>query len=399
MASAFEQLIDANYASHRGAEKVNEHLRWLTRLEFNDWLPPALAFFVRHGNEPDVVLRFFRDLERLGYSMLVQKFGVNDRIERFSKLTAAIEKADDLFVIDSPLQLSASEQFSTYSVLSGPLYSTHSARALAVLLLRLDALMSDGAASYQHDVVSVEHVLPQQPAPRSQWQAWVPDSEAHSFWVHRLGNLALLSRKKNSAASNYEFERKKTAYFTKAGVSAFALTTQVLQYKEWTVEVMEQRQEVMLQALENQWRLQNRKSQTQIADTLLAELGLGDSRPVFELQSIRHGLRASARENGTDFTVLAGSMAKQSWSGQQHSYEQLRQKLVADGDVKASEQGPWLVFTKDVNFASPSAASATVLGRTDNGRNSWRLKGTSITYAAWQSSLPSGVPTTGRKES
>lgn len=398
MADAFEQLTDASFASQRNAELVNEHLLWLNRLEFNDWLPPALAYFVRHKNDPDAVLAFFRDLERLGYSMLVRKFGVNDRIERFSKLTSAIEKGDDLAAEGSPLQLSAAEQFGTYSALSGPIYSTHSPRALAVLLLRLDALMSDGSASYQHEVVSVEHVLPQQPAPRSQWTAWVPDTKAHVFWVHRLGNLALLSRKKNSAASNYEFERKKTAYFTKQGISAFALTTEVLQHKEWTVEVMEQRQESMLKVLEDQWRLQDRKSQAQLADALLAELDQADSEPVFELESTRHGLTATAREGGTAFTVLAGSMAKQAWSGQPHSYEQLRLNLVADGSLKASESGPWFVFTKDVDFASPSAASATVLGRTDNGRNSWRLKGTSITYAAWQNNLPAGTPTTGRKE-
>ena len=45
-------------------------------------------------------------------------------------------------------------------------------------------------------------------------------------------------------------------------------------------------------------------------------------------------------------------------------------------------------------FVLLSAASATVLGRTDNGRNSWRLKGSAITYAAWQDNLPSSQPAT-----
>jgi hypothetical protein len=38
------------------------------------------------------------------------------------------------------------------------------------------------------------------------------------------------------------------------------------------------------------------------------------------------------------------------------------------------------------------------IGRTDNGRNSWRLKGISITYAAWQDNLPSGQAATGQSE-
>jgi len=43
-----------------------------------------------------------------------------------------------------------------------------------------------------------------------------------------LGNLALLTRKKNSAASKYDFDKKKQSYFAQGGVFTFVLTTQVL---------------------------------------------------------------------------------------------------------------------------------------------------------------------------
>lgn len=52
------------------------------------------------------------------------------------------------------------QQYETYAALSGPLHDTHSSRALALLLLRLDRLLSDASANYQHDVVSIEHVMP-----------------------------------------------------------------------------------------------------------------------------------------------------------------------------------------------------------------------------------------------
>jgi hypothetical protein len=398
MADAYRQLREANYASIKHAELVNESLKWLNRLEFKDWVPPALAFFVRHKESPELVLRFFGDLERLSYAMLARKSGVNERIERFSALTGAVEQGLDLSSATSPLQLSPSEQFDTYTALNGPLYETHSPRALAVLLLRIDRLLSDAAAEYQHDVVSVEHVMPQQPAPNSQWQRWVPNANVHQHWVHRLGNLALLSRKKNSAASNYEFEKKKTAYFIKGGVCSFSLTTQVLQHGEWTLEVMESRQDALMAKLESHWRLENRQSKQKLGEALLAELLASDDGPTFELESARHGLNATAREQGITFTVLQGSQARSNWSGQAHSYQQLREDLKASGDLVASQDGSHLVFAKDVTFKSPSAASATVLGRTDNGRTSWRLKGTSITYAAWQENLPAEQPATGRGE-
>lgn len=398
MAQAFCELRDADYASTHHAEQVNEHLRWLNRLEFKDWVPPALTFFVRHRQQPDAVLSFFRDLERLGYSMLARKTGVNDRIERFSALTNAVEAGADLSASTSALQLSPEEQHQTYRALNGPLYETHSPRALALLLLRLDHLLSDGSASYQHEVVSVEHVMPQQPAPNSQWSVWVPDKALHQLWVHRLGNLALLSRKKNSSASNRDFAWKKSAYFTKGGTSAFVLTTQVLQHADWTMEVMQQRQDAMLGRLEAHWRLQDRKSKAALAEALLTDLEEAGDAALFELESTRHGLSAAAKEQGSAFTVLAGSQARLDWSGQPHSYQQLRNDLRNTGALKVSDDGTHLVFTADTPFKSPSAASATVLGRTDNGRNSWRLKGSSITYAAWQDNLPSSQPATGRSE-
>lgn len=398
MAQAFEAIVDAEYASQMHAEQVNDHLRWLGRLEFKDWMPPALAFFVRHENQPDAMLSFFRGLERLAYSMLSRRCGINDRIERFSALTMAIEKGVSLTEANSPLQLSPLEQYETYTALNGPLYETHSPRSVATLMLRLDHLLSDGSASYQHDVVSVEHIMPQQPAPNSQWLSWVPDAQQHQRWVHRLGNLTLLSRKKNSSASNYEFDKKKNAYFTKGGVSSFAMTTDVLQHLDWTEDVMTNRQARMLKALEEHWCLQERKSKSEMAAVKLAETQQASGAAVFELESSKHGLSATAQEAGDGFIVLSGSQAKQVWSGQYNSYQQLRENLIKEGRLVPSTDGSHFVFNEDVVFSSPSAASATVLGRPDNGRNSWRLQGTSITYAAWQDNLPAGQPASGRSE-
>jgi len=259
MADVYEELIDAAYASAERAEAVNECLKWLNRLEFNDWMPPALAFAVRRRKRPEMMEEFFSDLERLAYSMLITRSGINERIERFSRLTKSIENDEDLSLAKSPLQLSPMEQHATFSVLAGPIYETLAARARSAVLLRLDALISGGGASYDYDTMTVEHVLPQNPPSDSAWAAWFPDPAARATWVHKLGNLALLTRKKNSAASNYEFERKKIAYFARGGVSPFVLTTQVLSHSVWTPDVVEARQSELLATLEEHWRLQRRE--------------------------------------------------------------------------------------------------------------------------------------------
>lgn len=259
MADAYDEITEETYSSSEGAERVNECFKWLNRLEFNDWVPPALAFAVRWRNQPQRMARFFSDLERLAYSLLITRAGINERIERFSRLTKVIEENGDCFTNTSPLQLSPFEQFSTYSVLAGPVYETVAARARSMILLRLDALLSGGGATYDYPTITVEHVLPQFPPVDSEWLVWFPNPDIRTALVHNLGNLALLTRKKNSAASNYEFDHKKTAYFTRNGVSPFAITTQVLQHRTWTPEIVTNRQLELLRVLESHWRLQDRK--------------------------------------------------------------------------------------------------------------------------------------------
>ena len=201
---------------------------------------------------------FFSNLERLAFFMLVTKVGVNERIERFSRLTRAIELQEVLTIVTSPLQLSATEQQAFYEALRGQIYIYLNARARSLLLLRLYVFLSGGGASYDYGTITVEHVLPQTPPEGSQWLKWFPSSDVRTSIVHTLGNLALLTRKKNSSASNYEFEHKKKAYFTHNGISPFVLTTQVLRHLEWTPQIVAARQLELELALEEHWRLRDR---------------------------------------------------------------------------------------------------------------------------------------------
>jgi hypothetical protein len=258
MGEVFRELTNSEYSSSERAEEVNEYLRWLNRLEFTDWLPPALAFAGKSRGKPKAMESFFKDLERLAYSMLIRKASINDRIDTFSKLTREIESGDDLDSTKSALQLSRGARTKTYGVLSGPLYDTLAARARSAVLLRLDGLVSGGGATYDYATITVEHVLPQNPKAGSTWLTWFPDAVKRLEVVHSLGNLALLTRKKNASASNWEFDRKKTSYFSKGGVSPFPITTQVLEHKDWTPQVVAARQKELCEKLETHWRLQNR---------------------------------------------------------------------------------------------------------------------------------------------
>ena len=255
LVNIYREINDADCRWVDVRTEINLRLQWINRIPFKDWMPSALAFISRHENAPQSVLAFLQDLERLTYSMLIRKTGINDRIERFSALTIAIEHGDSLSADSSPLQLTKEEIKETVRFLDGPLYSTHSARACAIILVRLDSLLSSGGASYDYPVITVEHVLPQNPNEQSNWLVWFAAEGQHSAWVNRIGNLALLTRSKNSAAKNYEFEQKKDACFKKNGISPFVLTTQIIQQEQWTPDVVSARQQQLMTTLQQHWRL------------------------------------------------------------------------------------------------------------------------------------------------
>ncbi len=252
MADAYGDILGACYQSTDLAGQINEVFRWLHRIDNADWVPPAILYLMRHNDEPSDLLRFMRDLERLAAGMMISRTYVNRRIRRYGKLLSAIENDADLYDTQSPLQLTDEERVGIVQTLDGNLYEQVPVRSV---LLRLDSALSAGGASYDFPVISIEHVLPQHPKPNSIWLQWFPNEESRKNTVHRLGNLVLLSRRKNSQAQNFDFERKKLEYFARKGVSPFAITTQVLSETEWTPDVVERRQAQLLAKLKEVWRL------------------------------------------------------------------------------------------------------------------------------------------------
>ena len=253
LSDTFEVVTRVAYKSSTGPDEVNRLLRWLNLLDNTDWIPPAIKFVSLPNATSDDLIEFLTDLERLAASILIRRVDITRRIERYGKVLAAIERGDDLFSATSPLQLSPAECSETTERLRSEIYTV--TRVRLYVLLRLDSALSSGGANYDLPIITVEHVLPQNPADDAEWRSSFTDDQ-REFWVHRLANLVLLSRRKNSEASNYEFDVKKEKYFTtNSGTSPFALTTQVLTEPTWTPSLLDQRQQQLIDALSKLWRL------------------------------------------------------------------------------------------------------------------------------------------------
>jgi hypothetical protein len=182
-------------------------------------------------------------------------YDVNSRIERYAALLRGLEKAHSLQLPVAEIELSVGEKARMVNAIDSDIYNL-TARRRNYLVLRLDSFLSDGAASYDVSLLTIEHVLPQSVKKGSQWAEWWPDLLDQITWVHKLANLVPLNQRRNSSAQNYDFEIKKKKYFSgRDGISSFALTTQVLAVTDWKPETLELRQKTLISLLVEKWEL------------------------------------------------------------------------------------------------------------------------------------------------
>lgn len=120
---------------------------------------------------------------------------------------------------DSPqglisIDLSDKEKEEFTNALNGDIYSLTGVRRNYVIL-RLNEFISDQAQSidYSPNVLTIEHVLPQTVRDGSEWSLIWQDITQREYWLNKIANLVPLTRKKNSAAQNYDFKEKKKNIF------------------------------------------------------------------------------------------------------------------------------------------------------------------------------------------
>lgn len=361
-ANAYVQLKNCEYSSTQYADEINNALYWLNKTNNYDWMPPAIKFLSEHPNDSAYVLWFITKLERLASFLLITGQDVNHRMDRYKWLLVEMESRPGNSISDplKNVELTEWEKTQFINALNGEIY-TMTAQRRNYIIQRLDSFVSDGGASYNAKLFTIEHVLPQTPAADSEWMTIWPDAQQRRYWLNRIANLVPLTRQRNSAAQNYDFATKKVKYFqTKSGTSSYTLTTQVISIDSWTPSVVEQRQKDLEKVFIDKWKL------TAVPKPVGQE-------NIFFLAG-RGGNASGCPAENEHFIIKKGSLiAPDVTDGFQQGYADLREQLIQDGTIVNNE------FAKDYDFSSVSAAAAVVLGRSANGRKEWaKLDGRSI---------------------
>lgn len=351
---AYVCLKNCDFSSTQNAEEINELLLWLNKTNNHDWMPPAIKFLTDHKNDSVYILWFIRKLERLASYLLVTAKDVNQRMERYKWILVEMESRPDnnLTAPLENIELTDWEKQQFIDALNGEIYSM-TAKRRNYIIQRLDSFLSDGGATYNTKLFTIEHVLPQHPSADSEWMKLWPDTQTQRFWLNKIANLVPLTRQRNSAAQNYDFNTKKIKYFqSKNGTSSYTLTTQVINIASWTPEVVEARQKDLEEIFISKWDLKISKENS-------------SENPIYKLAG-RGGNASGYSLDGDNFVVMKGShIAPDITDGLQTGYLILRNQLIADGMIVDG------TFKEDYTFTSVSAAAVVILGRSANGRTEW----------------------------
>lgn len=269
MARIYEQRILNRSVDLKDLLKKNRYKLTVELMKrfipFSDWVPPLMAFDFKFGSD-DLLVDFLCRLEKKVVVEWAAGFTRTERITSMSRVTRLIDDMDDPKDVLAKLFKSKAEENATDTrsrfidlankelvsrILAEKLddpqfYSIHGGKFAKYVLLRIDMEMWDieNLPGYP-GTITVEHILPRTPKEGSEWVKKF-DAKDREKWTNRLGNLVLLSGRKNSVAGNLDFKTKKDKYFKKKS-TPFKITQKINNYSDWGLKQLVERHKKLIE--------------------------------------------------------------------------------------------------------------------------------------------------------
>ncbi len=205
-------------------------------VEADYWVAPLLRYYEKYKTSE--LLDFLYLLDRKFSSDWIIGFSPTRRIQNTNEIIKEIETAtDQKFLFASPVFKVETQEL--LRVLSGGIYGRPYCR---YILLKIDLAYHGHNTKFSPPrAISIEHILPQTPDSDSQWVKDFTEQDRDK-WTDRLGNLILLSRRKNPTQGRIDYvgkdgkEGKKERYFRK-NVELFSNSIRILStFNSWNLD-------------------------------------------------------------------------------------------------------------------------------------------------------------------
>ena len=220
----------------------------LTGLPATDWMPPLLRYFEKFGFNR--LLEFLKNLDNKFSVDWIAQYTPTDRIEAMNSVTKVIDSAkteNDVFASNC----FDIDETAFLRVLEGPVYGKRFAR---YILLKLDHYYQNHDQKMHFETLSVEHILPQNPAENSQWVKDF-DKDQREEWTHKIGNLVLITRRKNASLGNLDFKEKFQRYFQK-NIDTCPNSLRILTYyNQWSLNELKNNQLIIQNMIKEKYSI------------------------------------------------------------------------------------------------------------------------------------------------
>jgi len=226
----FEQLFDNNNFDLTGSFELYNYLNLMkSGFEADFWVAPLLKFYDKF--KIDKLINFVKALDNKFANDWLVGLTITIRVENVNAIIQAIDNAESPNEVLQNTCLSIDSR-NLIDVIQGDIYGK---RAAKYILLKLDLLCHGHTTKLEvPKTISIEHILPQTPNDGSQWKRDFTDLDRDN-WTNKLGNLVLISRRKNSSQGNKEYADKKNKYF-KNNIELFSNSVRIYHdYSTWTL--------------------------------------------------------------------------------------------------------------------------------------------------------------------
>ncbi|MDD5022303.1 MAG: DUF262 domain-containing protein [Endomicrobiaceae bacterium] len=233
-----EKFIDAY---NEVVDKQDKNIYLLRYIRWQYWLPILItAYYINYRNFNEltsILVAYFYQNWIAGYTLT--------RIKQTSfNIMKAIKENKSIEEIKNICKTNLDKYSTTKNFKSNLSMDIDEEVWIKPILLLLEYYRQDDSKVNFIELTSklhLEHILPQKikgiDKNGKEWnREWIKDFnlEEHQQFVHKLGNLTLLSMKKNEEAKNFSFNTKKDVYRNKNNqITSFIITQDVSEYQTW----------------------------------------------------------------------------------------------------------------------------------------------------------------------
>ena len=224
----YQEVFDTDHSVVTGDYEITNYLKLMeTGFGADYWIAPVLDYYRKYRRRGFVA--FLKALDRKLSADWITAATPTVRMENVNAILREIEASQDSAALLQSKTFTINKS-DFERVINGDIYGRSFAK---YLLLKLDLIYRGSSTPMiPQAIASIEHILPRNPSADSQWVKDFSAAEREE-WTNKLGNLVLISRRKNTSQGNRDYVEKKEKYFEK-NIEMFPNSIRIYQnYPEW----------------------------------------------------------------------------------------------------------------------------------------------------------------------